>query len=219
MHKEMKQEEFSSLLQQPYLFHLHTNYTDGQLEVEDYFRFARTHGVKTIFFTEHVRKDLKYDFHAFVDDIKAVEAKYEGIRGVIAAEAKILPEGDLDISQAVFDTIDVLCFACHGFPDDFDLYYRSFQRLLSDEKWKQKVRVFVHPGRYLKKRHIQEDIYWNKLNELLLLGASNGVYIEDNKREMLPPDISIIPSDLQIVGFDIHNFNGLEKWLNHYQSK
>lgn len=210
----MKLEEFRKLLEKPYLFHLHTRYTDGHLDVDDYFRFAKEHGVETIFFTEHVRRELKYDFSAFSSEIRAVEARYPGIRGIVGAEAKILPGGDLDINAKTFDEIELLCFACHGFPDDNTLYFESFHTLLSDERWKSKIRVFVHPGRYFKKRHIEDEQSWNSLEEMLEFGVGNGVFIEDNRREHLPKHPERIPDDFRIIGYDIHQPRDLERWLS-----
>lgn len=213
MQKEMKSDEFRKLLEEPYLFHLHTRYTDGQLDAIDYFRFAKEHGVKTLVFTEHVRRDLKYDFSAFVSEIRTIALDYPEVKAVIGAEAKILPEGELDISEETLKQIDVLCFACHGFPDDNALYLRSFRNLLTSGEWKDKIRVFVHPGRYLKRRRIEDPEMWNALNELLLLGADNSVFIEENKRENLPPEIQVVPEEWRIVGYDIHHESGLENWL------
>lgn len=209
----MRQEEFDQLLANRYLFHLHTRYTDGKLDVADYFEFARKHEVKTIFFTEHVRKELKYDFRAFVAEIKETELQFPGIRGVISAEAKVLPGGDLDIDQDTFGQLEVLCFACHGFPDDIALYFESFQQLFSDERWKSIPRVFVHPGRFFKKRGWLNEENSERLHELLEFAMSHGIRIEDNKREHLPPTIDRIPLPMQIIGYDIHHQEGLERWL------
>lgn len=210
----MKLEDFRARLDRPYLFHLHTRYTDGHLDAEDYFRFAGEHGIETIVFTEHVRRELRYDFSAFVAEIRAVAERYPGIMPVIGAEAKILPEGDLDIDESTLAQIDVLCFACHGFPDDHDLYFRSFRKLLSDECWKEKIRVFVHPGRYFQKRHVEDPELWRGLEELLEWGMENGVIIEDNRRENLPRHPEKIPSAWKITGYDMHHPRDLEKWLN-----
>jgi putative hydrolase len=208
----MRQEEFRKLLEQPYLFHLHTSITDGRLEIRDYFGFAKENGVKSIFFTEHVRRELKYDFREFAAAIRETAGEFEGIRGFVGAEAKLLPGGGLDISRDTFDQLDVLCFACHGFPDDHELYFDSFRKLFSDPQWKDVARTFVHPGRYLKKRQVTDPALWERLDELLLFAVGEGVNIEDNKREMLPPDITVVPEDFRITGYDIHERSGLEKW-------
>jgi len=208
----MKQEDFRDYIKEPYLFHLHTRYTDGKLDAIDYFNFANENGVRTIVFTEHVRRDLKYDFSAFVSEIRRVEKEFPGIKAIIGAEAKLLPGGELDINQDTNDQIVVLCFACHGFPDDHELYFESFATLFRDDKWKDKIRVFVHPGRYLKKRHVVDGEIWKRLDGLIEIAVENGVFIEENKREMLPPSIDIVPEEWRIVGYDIHHESGLENW-------
>jgi histidinol phosphatase-like PHP family hydrolase len=208
----MKSEEFRNILTSKYLFHLHTPITDGQITIGEYFNFAKANKVKSIFFTEHVRKELKYDFQAFVDEIKKTQEDFAEIIGYISAEAKVLPGGGLDISSDVFNQLDVLCFACHGFPDDIDLYFNSFETLFKEEQWKSVVRVFVHPGRYLMKRDLMTVENKIRLNNLLHIAVENGVWIEDNRRENLPPDLSNIPTDKQVVGFDIHRHTDLERW-------
>lgn len=209
----MKPEEFKALLGDRYLFHLHTRYTDGKLDAVDYFRFAAEHQVKSIFFTEHVRKELKYSFEEFVSEIRETEKKFPGISGYIGAEAKVLPGGDLDIDQKTFEQLDVLCFACHGFPDDVELYFESFRQLFSDDRWKSVPRVFVHPGRYLKKRDWLTENNTMRLHQLLEFAMEEGIFIEDNKREHLPPTIDKIPVSMQVVGYDIHHQVGLDNWL------
>jgi putative hydrolase len=210
----MRQEEFRKRLEQPYLFHLHTVITDGKLNIRDYFEFAQKNGIKTIFFTEHVRRELEYDFREFSAAIRQTAGEYEEIRGVVGAEAKLLPGGGLDISRVTYAQLEVLCFACHGFPDDHELYFDSFSKLFSDPQWKDVARIFVHPGRYLRKRQVTDQKLWERLNELLLFAVSEGVNIEENKREMLPPDITIVPENVRVTGFDIHERTGLEKWKN-----
>jgi putative hydrolase len=209
----MRPEEFRKCLEKPYLFHLHTRYTDGKLDVAEYFEFARKHGVSTIFFTEHVRKELKYSFPDFVAEIRTLQEQFPGIAGYIGAEAKVLPGGDLDIDRDTFEQLDVLCFACHGFPDDIELYFSSFQTLFSDERWKSKTRIFVHPGRYLKKRDWMTEENKRRLHDLLEFAMEHGVLIEENKREHLPPTIEEIPRENRVVGYDIHHQEGLSRWL------
>lgn len=210
----MKQEEFRSITVERYLFHLHTRYTDGHLDAIDYFKFAEENNIKSIFFTEHVRRELRYSFEDFISEIRSVEAGFPGIKGFIGAEAKLLPGGGLDIDASTFELLDVLCFACHGFPDDIELYFESFRKLFADEQWKSKVRVFVHPGRYLLKRDWLTEENKARLEELLLFAVENGVIIEDNKRENLPPNINAIPLNMRVIGYDIHHAKGLEHWLS-----
>lgn len=200
------QEEFKALLKKRYLFHLHTTYTDGNINVQDYFEFAIDHNIKTLIFTEHVRKNLDYSFNLFVDEIHEKSKQYPSVNAIIGAEAKILPDKQLDISDDIYDKIDLLAVACHGFPENVDLYFDVLHHVLSQRR--EKVTVFVHPGRYLKKRKINNQ--YLSLQIIIDEAVVQGIYIENNKRENLPDRSVNIPEENEITGFDIHG----EKELN-----
>lgn len=209
----MKAQEFRNIIQKPYVFHLHTRYTDGRLDAVDYFRFAQDNSVKTIIFTEHVRKELKYSFEEFTREVKETQKDFHDIDVIIGAEAKVLPGGDLDICEEVLNNIELIAFACHGFPDDKELYEDSFNKLFSDSRWKSYARVFVHPGRFLKSRGWLNDNH-NLLSRLIDKAISEEVFVERNKPEKVPPENLLIPDEWKIIGFDIHTRKGLEDYKN-----
>ncbi len=209
---------FSDYLSERYLFHLHTFYTDGKVSVEDHFRFCAENRVKTLIFTEHVRKELKYSFKDFVAEIKDCSKKYPDVNYLIGAEAKVLPGGGLDIPEEILNDISLIAFACHGFPDDVNLWFNSFSKLFEDERWKKYYRVYVHPGRFLQKRNWLVE-HTQLLEKLINKAISEGVYVEQNKREMLPPSAFILPVSQSIVGFDIHRQEDYEKVLTYFHGK
>lgn len=51
-------------------WHVHTCYTDGQNTIDECCQKAVEIGIPLIAFTEHVRKNLNYDFHNFLNDIE-----------------------------------------------------------------------------------------------------------------------------------------------------
>ena len=106
-------ERFENLLSRRYIFHLHTNYTDGLSSIEDYCLWASRNGCDTIVFTEHVRKELSYDFYSFLSDIENAKRKFPNMDIWVGVEAKILLDGELDISDEVLPKIEIICFACH----------------------------------------------------------------------------------------------------------
>jgi histidinol phosphatase-like PHP family hydrolase len=208
-------EEFKNAIKsENYIFHIHTNYTDGKSSVIDYFEFAFKNNNKVIIFTEHVRKNLGYDFDGFVKEIKEANEFYPQISVFIGCEAKLLPGGDLDIPLEILANVDVICFACHSFPKDLELYKFSLRKLFLDDKWRNHIRVWVHPGRFLKKLQILDrNLYI--LQELIEFAISEGVFIEKNLREKLPPIeiIKNIPNDNIILGYDAHSINELTNYL------
>ncbi|MDA8087537.1 MAG: PHP domain-containing protein [Nitrospiraceae bacterium] len=185
---------------------MHTTYTDGSGTVEDYFEYASLHGYESIVFTEHVRMNMSYDFDAFLEDIKAARQKFPWIMALAGAEAKILPGGLLDIPDNVSSKIEVICIACHSFPGNIRLYEKSFQKLLGDSRWGNHIRVWVHPGRFLRRMGLLDGNLEN-IGSLIRLGADRGVFIENNIKNNLPPAslLNGIHPDMIVVGCDAHS--------------
>ncbi len=194
-----------------YLFHLHTNYTDGLNSIEDYFCYASKSKVNTIIFTEHVRKNIKYSFDDFYNEIKRVENKFKSINAVVGIESKILPDGSIDIPDSILPKIDLICFACHSFPDDINLYAKAFKKVFADARWKSLIRVWVHPGRFIQRIGLSTpniDIFHGLLNT----AVDEGIFIENNLKQdiSLKNVIGSVPSECQVVGHDAHSVSELE---------
>ena len=204
--------KFKNLLKSKYLFHLHTNYTDGASTVEDYCLWASENGYSHLVFTEHVRKELSYDFEGFLSDIRDAGRRFVNLNIRAGVEAKLLPGGGLDIPQEILPDIEVICFACHSFPSDLDLYASSFRKLFSDTRWKNHVRIWVHPGYFFKRLGIMEAGL-SLLNELADYAIKEGIFVEHNIRHKLPPEsvLKNIPKHSIITGLDAHSVEDLGK--------
>ena len=206
------QEKFKALTSTDnYLFHLHTNYTDGLNSIEDYFRYASKNKFETIVFTEHVRKKISYNFDDYFSEIRRTETKFENVNAIVGVESKIFPDGSIDIPDSILPMIDLLCFACHSFPDDITLYEEAFKEVFVDAKWKSFIRVWVHPGRYLQRIGLTKhntDIFHGLLNT----AVGEGVFIENNLKQvvLLRNIIESIPSESLVVGHDAHSVSELE---------
>ena len=205
-------EKFKDLTSnESYLFHLHTNYTDGLNSIEDYFSYSSRNKIKTIVFTEHVRKKISYNFEDYFSEIRRTETKFENVNAIVGVESKIFPDGSIDIPDSILPMIDLLCFACHSFPDDITLYEEAFKEVFVDAKWKSFIRVWVHPGRYLQRIGLTKhntDIFHGLLNT----AVDEGVYIENNLKQvvLLRNIIESIPSESLVVGHDAHSVSELE---------
>ncbi len=206
-------EEFKDIVSnERYLFHLHTNYTDGLNNIKDYFCYASKEQFETVVFTEHVRKNITYNFDDFYNEIKRIENNFETIKAVVGVESKILPDGSIDIPDSILPKIDVLCFACHSFPDDINLYSDAFKKIFADTKWKAFIRVWVHPGRFIERIGLSRhniDIFQSLINTAI----NEGVLIENNlKQELLLRNIiESLPSGSLVVGHDAHSVSELDK--------
>ena len=211
--KTNSSEKFKSLLKGKYISHIHTNYTDGNNTVDDYCRWAEIHRYKGVVFTEHVRKDLDYDFGKFAKEVEEARQKFPTLEIWLGVEAKILPNGDLDIPEFL-PGLQVVCIACHSFPVDVSLYQKTLKRVFKDSRWKGYVRIWAHPGEFLQKHNLLEQEE-KLLEELAEAAVKEGIFIEKNFKYKLPPIqiISNIPEENMTTGSDAHSLTDLENRL------
>lgn len=97
--------------------HMHTRWTDGQGTVREVLERARERGLRTVAFTEHVRRSTDW-FSAFADEVRSEALRVPELRVLVGCEAKALDEqGDLDASPAVLAECDLVLGSVHRFPD------------------------------------------------------------------------------------------------------
>jgi putative hydrolase len=204
----------SNPFQGRYLFHFHTQRTDGKLTPQNYFEWAQTQRVQSLLFLEHVRAKASYDVPAFVEEIKELEQRF-GIKAGIGFEAKLLPDGTLDISTEHCRLAEIVGIAEHGFPNDVELLQRAFQRAVSKlpEQFPDCCLVWVHPGLWFKKRGIERSTS-NACLSMLQQAQESGIFVERNLRyglldEALLPAIS---QGLLVLGADAHTAEDLSTW-------
>ena len=70
--------------------------------------------VPLLAFTEHVRKNLDYDFNDLLDDIEKAREEFDLII-LSGVEAKVLADGDLDVEDWILKEVDYSIFAFHSF--------------------------------------------------------------------------------------------------------
>lgn len=200
-------------LNTPYFFHFHSTFTDGKLTIYDYFKFCKKNQIKTLIFSEHVRKDLTYDFDIFIDEIKKTSDLFPEVDYMIGVEAKLLPGGECDVPKNMLNKIDLIAFACHGFPNDPDLFYNSMEHLFHHTDYQHLYRVWAHPGRFYKKRNLLQHCQ-NEYHALINVATSLNIYIERNIRDDLIPydDLKTIKQSSLIWGMDAHINNDLSRW-------
>src|SRR5215510_3820316 len=114
-----------------YLFHLHTPLTDGHITVQQYFDYAAREAVEQLIFLEHIRRQPNYSVEEFIAEIKTCVETF-AIPARIGFEVKLLPNGNLDISEEHIEIAEVIGIAEHGFPPDFDLLTRSFYQSIDN---------------------------------------------------------------------------------------
>jgi len=201
--------KFSTILTKKYISHVHTTYTDGENSIEEYCAWAYNNAFDVLVFSDHVRKELSYDFNEYVRDIKKAGQLFPSLELWAGAEAKVTEDGSLDIPEDVISKTDVLFFACHSFPNDPVLYKSAFSKAFQDKKWKNHVRVWAHPGLFFKTWNLVDS--GNILGDLINLAKSEGIFIEKNLRYNLPHDkmFSTLDPSQKIIGYDAHSLESL----------
>jgi histidinol phosphatase-like PHP family hydrolase len=205
-----------SIFQSRYLFHFHTLATDGKLKVADYFRFAREHAFDKLIFLEHIRRSPTYDVDAFITEVKEASQEF-GIQALAGFEAKLLPDGMLDIDESYGRDAEVLGIAEHGFAGDVvtlsGALTECFQRY--EHLKPRQALVWVHPGLFLKKNGLLKDEQ-PRYRDLLDRAIEAGVPPERNMRyDLVPqPIFSELDPDCRVIGADAHSNEDLARYLN-----
>lgn len=205
------QARFEKSLKDKYLFHLHTNFADGKSSVFDYCDFALQNGYNQVFFTEHVRKKLLYDFKNFLQEIKSAREKFPKLSIWSGVETKILADGDLDMDMSLLSDVQIVCFAFHSSFKDFDLYEKTVTKAFSDPRWENYIRVWVHPSSFLKSQEKEEkkDFFVDLLN----IAVTNNVFIEYNLQyDFFFEDlIKKVAREKLVIGLNAHSVRDCSK--------
>jgi DNA polymerase (family 10)/putative hydrolase len=205
----------SEIFADTYLFHFHTTFTDGHITIPEYFEFAVESGVNRLIFLEHVRRVPSYSVSDFLKLIAIASEKYDMLYS-IGFEAKILPDGTLDISNDQIDIADVIGIAEHGSFTDLCQMKNTLYQVIDKYSFlaHDKEIVWVHPGLFLKRHHllIAEADWYNKA---LQYAVTKGIKIERNlKYQLISSDISTkMCCDTVVIGADAHILSDLETWM------
>lgn len=204
----------SDLFQGRYLFHFHTTLTDGRLELEDYFSFAKKHEINQLITLEHIRKTPGYDPESFASDLKKHSEKW-GIDSFLGFEAKIMPDATINIDEELLEKCDVIGIAEHAFPDDAALYRDVLEKIFCSypKKFPHIQFVWVHPGLWgQKKKMIDLDNHF----KFFQLAIENNILVENNLRYHLPSQsvLDKLPDGSKVIGADAHSAQDLEKFVH-----
>lgn len=187
-------------------WHVHTSYTDGHNSVDDYCKKAVDLGIPLIAFTEHVRKNLDYDFSSFLNNIDEAKDKYDLII-LSGCEAKVLPDGYLDVDDDILKEVNYPIFAFHSFPEDLNIYLESLYTVLENRY----VNTWAHPCAFLQKKKL--ELSDNELDEIFSCMQKKEVLLEVNRKYSLPSERWINLAKAHNISFvcgsDIHHLNSL----------
>ncbi|MBV8552857.1 MAG: hypothetical protein JOY54_16295 [Acidobacteriaceae bacterium] len=206
----------SSIFTGRYLFHFHTRHTDGELSIEDYFTYARNARVDRLIFLEHIRRQPTYDVEKFASEVIQASQRF-GIDAVLGFEAKLLPEGDLDISDEHFTLAKVIGIAEHRFTADITLLQDALCRTIDRYRVAagDTSLVWVHPGlTFLKSgvNPVDNPIY----ESMIRWARGEQLLVEQNLRYKLVPEsaLQIVENAGVVLGADAHTAADLELWAD-----
>ncbi len=188
-------------------WHIHTTYTDGGNSVAEYCEVASDYGIPLLAFTEHVSIELTYDFNEFLEEIDSARSQYDLII-LSGCEAKVLPDGSLNVSDSVIGEVDYPIFSFHSFPGDLALFLESLERVFQDRR----VNTWAHPGRLPVRQNLEIDS--EALQAIMKQMKHNNILLEVNRRYGLPKNEWVEEAKrigLNLFrGSDVHSIEGLE---------
>lgn len=195
-------------------WHVHTNYTDGKNSVFELCQEFKNLGIPLVAFTEHVRKELTYDFNQFLEDIEKAREEFDLII-LSGCEAKVLPSGELDVEDGILRNVDYPIFAFHSFPEDIDLYTKCLKSVLKNKY----VNTWAHPGAFLLRKGL--ELPEKELIKIFKLMGEQDVLLEINRKYSVPSEKWISMArryNVRMVkGSDVHSIEDLEeerKWIS-----
>lgn len=186
-------------------WHIHTSYSDGRDGISDYCRRAVEIGIPLVAFTEHVRRNLSFDFKLFLEDIEAAREQHDLII-LSGCEAKVLPSGELDADESVLRAVDYPIFSFHSFPSDLELYAKCLKKVLKNSH----VNAWAHPGTLAQEKI---DLPDSELEEIFLLMEDRDVLLEINRKYGLPKERWLKMAEdfgvKTVKGSDVHRIEEL----------
>ena len=192
-------------------WHVHTNYTDGTNSVFELCQEFENLGIPLVAFTEHVRKELTYDFNQFLSDIEKAREEFDLII-LSGCEVKVLPNGELDVEEWILRDVDYPIFAFHSFPKDIFLYVESLERVLKNKY----VNSWAHPGAFLLRKGL--ELPEKDLIDIFKLMEKQDVLLEINGKYGVPSEKWMREAKKYNVGFvrgsDVHYIEYLEGKYN-----
>jgi DNA polymerase (family X) len=160
--------------------HVHTRASDGKGSLKEMAEAARELGREYIAITDHsVHATVAHGLDARrlsaeLDEIDRLNDEIEGVRLLKSCEVDILPDGRLDLSDALLRRLDLTVCAVHS---RFDLPRRAqTERIVHamDNRW---CNIIAHPsGRLIGDR----PGYEVDLDEVLLAAKEKGCFLEVN---------------------------------------
>lgn len=159
-------------------FHVHCNYNDHSspdLTVPNVVKYAEKIGLRTIAFTEHVRKTSDW-IPEYLNEIQHISSN-SNIETIAGFEAKILIDGSIDCPQNYADKYFLIA-SFHTRYDDKQVWLRALEKAIENPNVEVIGHIAPEPSFSLKP---------NEIAELADLIVQNDKIVELNVKYHRPP--------------------------------
>jgi len=160
---------------------------EGENSVLELCEQAEKNGLKLIAFTEHVRKELDYDFNDIVRDVEEARKRFQNLKILTGCEARVLLNGDIDVSDEVLKLCNVVVASFHWFPYHKKDYVKALKKMLKNPE----VDIWGHPTTMLRNCELNRK----ETEDIINLCIENKVLIEKS----LCPNYPTPPDFLELV--------------------
>lgn len=190
-------------------FHVHTDYTDGKNTIREYCQKALDNDLKVIAFTEHVRKNLDYNFNDFLLDIEKTRREFPQLAVLSGCEAKVLnTDGELDAPKDALEQCDIVIGVFHSFKyKDKRNYLLALEAMLKNPN----ITIWGHPTLFPNEHHLELEKV--EIKAMIDICIEGNIFIERNLRYNLP-DASFMELAAKrgakfVIGSDAHSIGEL----------
>jgi DNA polymerase (family 10)/putative hydrolase len=190
-------------------FHIHTTYTDGADTINSYCQRAKINKLTQIAFSEHVRKELSYNFNEYLSEIIAARNNYPDLTILAGCETKVIDsKGNLDIQESIVNSCDFVTAVFHSYIcSDKEKYLETLGAMLANPY----VDIWGHPTLFAKKHcfSLNED----EILDIIEICVHSKILIEINIKYNLP-DLEFLKIACKkganfVIGSDAHSINEL----------
>ena len=214
-------------------YHMHTEFSDGDSDIEEYVEKASELGLEEIAITDHVWRSSDW-VDEYTEEIEEVNRRHD-IKIHAGLEAKVIDRrGSVDVSDEDAEKIDFVMGVVHRYRPEADEPYDDSLKLETEDAAQEetyltkkmlenpKVDLVGHPSRtYYKFHYSEEEPHFpnEKLEEMIEAAKEEGKPLEYNAR--LPRHVRERLLKMYVdqgfgftVGSDSHEAERLEN-LNH----
>jgi DNA polymerase (family 10) len=195
--------------------HMHSKWTDGKNSIEEMLRACEQRGYQYCAITDHSKAVRvagglsEKEFATQLKEISELRAKFRNCKLLAGCEVDILPDGSLDLADALLEQLDVVVAAVHS---KMNMTQAEMTKRVVKALGHPAINILAHPtGRLINAR----EPYAIDLDEVLRAAKAFGVAIELNAQ---PERLDL--NDVQIrrardlgvlvtINTDAHNINQL----------